>query len=318
MYVVYHGPEGLTAIANGVRRRTAVLAAGLRQLGFTLRHDNFFDTLTVETGAQTQAIVARAQALKLNFRIGHTSLGISTDETTTPALIELVWQAFSGQSLAYSTITAEPVIPAGLERATPFLTHPVFHRYRSETEMLRYLRKLCDRDLALDRAMIPLGSCTMKLNATTEMIPVTWPEFGALHPFAPAEQAAGYKEMCDTLEADLREVTGYDAISLQPNSGAQGEYAGLLAIRGYHVSRGDAHRTVCLIPDSAHGTNPASAVMAGMTVVPVKTTAEGTIDLADLTAKAEQHADRLAALMVTYPSTFGVFEISFFRLRNCH
>ncbi|MBL8240165.1 MAG: aminomethyl-transferring glycine dehydrogenase [Bryobacterales bacterium] len=308
MYAVYHGPEGLTAIANGVRRRTAILAAGLRQLGFRLRHDAFFDTITVETGEQTEAIVARAQALRMNFRVGKSSLGVSTDETTTPAQIEGVWQAFSGETLAFGAVSAEATIPAGLGRSTPFLTHPVFHRYRSETEMLRYLRKLCDRDLALDRAMIPLGSCTMKLNATTEMIPVTWPEFGGLHPFAPAEQAAGYKEMCDRLEADLREATGYDAISLQPNSGAQGEYAGLLAIRGYHVSRGEAHRTVCLIPSSAHGTNPASAHMVGYDVVVTACDAEGNVDLNDLRAKAEKHAANLAAVMVTYPSTHGVFE----------
>ncbi len=308
MYAVYHGPEGLTAIANTVRRRAATLAAGLRQLGFTLRHDNFFDTITVETGEQTQAIVARAQALELNFRIGNTSLSLSVDETTTEAQIEKVWLAFSGQSLAYASVEAAPAIPAGLERTTPFLTHPVFHRYRSETEMLRYLRKLADRDLALDRAMIPLGSCTMKLNATTEMIPVTWPEFGALHPFAPAEQAAGYAEMCATLEADLRECTGYDAISLQPNSGAQGEYAGLLAIRGYHVARGEAHRTVCLIPSSAHGTNPASAHMVGYEVVVTACDADGNVDLDDLRAKAEKHAANLAAVMITYPSTHGVFE----------
>jgi glycine dehydrogenase len=308
MYAVYHGPEGLTHIADGVRRRTAVLAAGLRQLGFTLRHDAFFDTITVETGEQTAAIIERGKALKLNFRVGPNSLGVTTDETTTPALIEAVWQAFSGQALAYDSVSAEPEIPAGLARESAFLTHPVFHRYRSETEMLRYLRKLSDRDLALDRAMIPLGSCTMKLNATTEMIPVTWPEFGAQHPFAPAEQAAGYREMFDTLERDICEVTGYDAVSLQPNSGAQGEYAGLLAIRGYHVSRGEAPRTVCLIPSSAHGTNPASAHMVGYEVVVTACDAEGNVDLNDLRAKAEKHAANLAAVMITYPSTHGVFE----------
>jgi glycine dehydrogenase len=308
MYAVYHGPEGLTHIANQVRRRTALLAAGLQQLGFTLQNDTFFDTITVETGDRTQEIVARAQALKLNFRIEAASLGISTDETTTAAQIALIWQAFSNQTLAYAGAAPEPAIPAGLERRTPFLTHPVFHRYRSETEMLRYLRKLSDRDLALDRAMIPLGSCTMKLNATTEMIPVTWPEFGALHPFAPAAQAAGYRQMCDTLERDICEVTGYDAVSLQPNSGAQGEYAGLLAIRGYHISRGHAHRTVCLIPSSAHGTNPASAHMVGYEVVVTACDAGGNVDLTDLRAKAEKHAPSLAAVMITYPSTHGVFE----------
>jgi glycine dehydrogenase len=308
MYAVYHGPEGLTHIATQIRRRTATLAAGLRHLGFSLASDAFFDTITVHTGDRTAAIVARSQELRLNFRIDGDSLGISTDETTTPALIELVWQAFGGEGLTYPAFETEPPSFAGLERQSPFLTHPVFHRYRSETEMLRYLRKLSDRDLALDRAMIPLGSCTMKLNATTEMIPVTWPEFGALHPFAPAQQAAGYKEMCDTLERDICEVTGYDAVSLQPNSGAQGEYAGLLAIRGYHVSRGDGHRTVCLIPSSAHGTNPASAHMVGYEVVVTACDAEGNVDLADLRAKAEKYAPRLAAVMITYPSTHGVFE----------
>jgi glycine dehydrogenase len=248
MYAVYHGPEGLRAIAQGVRQRTAVLAAGLRRLGFRLRHDAFFDTVTVETGARTAEIAERARQLRMNFRVEDAALGISTDETTTPALIEQVWRAFSDDALRYDEVTATPAIPAGLERQSEFLQHVVFHRYRSETEMLRYLRRLSDRDLALDRAMIPLGSCTMKLNATTEMIPVTWPEFGALHPFAPAEQAAGYQEMLAQLERDICEVTGYDAVSLQPNSGAQGEYAGLLAIRGYHVARGEAHRTVCLIP----------------------------------------------------------------------
>jgi glycine dehydrogenase len=308
MYAVYHGPEGLTHIAEQVRRRTAVLAAGLRQLGFTLRHDAFFDTITVETGERTAEIVARGAAAKLNFRVGPNSLGVTTDETTTAALIEAVWLAFSGQALAYDSVAAEPVTPAGLARESEFLTHPVFHRYRSETEMLRYLRKLSDRDLALDRAMIPLGSCTMKLNATTEMIPVTWPEFGSLHPFAPAEQAAGYHEMFAALEKDICEVTGYDAVSLQPNSGAQGEYAGLLSIRGYHISRGDGHRNVCLIPSSAHGTNPATAHMVGYDVVVTACDADGNVDLGDLRAKAEKHSANLAAVMVTYPSTHGVFE----------
>jgi len=309
MYAVYHGPEGLTHIANQVRRCTALLAEGLLQLGFKLQNDTFFDTLTVETGDRTQEIVARAEELNLNFRIEANTLGISTDETTTPAQIGQIWEAFGGsRTVSFDGDVAEPAIPAGLERRTPFLTHPVFHRYRSETDMLRYIRKLSDRDLALDRAMIPLGSCTMKLNATTEMIPVTWPEFGALHPFAPAEQAAGYRQLCDTLERDICEVTGYEAVSLQPNSGAQGEYAGLLAIRGYHISRGDAHRTVCLIPSSAHGTNPASAQMVGYEVVVTACDADGNVDLTDLRAKAEKHAARLAAVMITYPSTHGVFE----------
>ena len=309
MYAVYHGPEGLTEIATQIRRRTALLAEGLQQLGFVLRNDTFFDTITVETGDRTQEIVARAEALKINFRVEATTLGITTDETTTPDQIGHIWEAFGGgRTVSYDGDVAVPAIPAGLERRTPFLTHPVFHRYRSETEMLRYLRKLADRDLALDRAMIPLGSCTMKLNATTEMIPVTWPEFGALHPFVPAAQAAGYKEMCDRLERDICEITGYDAVSLQPNSGAQGEYAGLLAIRGYHISRGDAHRNVCLIPSSAHGTNPATAQMVGYEVVVTACDADGNVDLTDLRAKAEKHAANLAAVMITYPSTHGVFE----------
>jgi glycine dehydrogenase len=308
MYAVYHGPEGLRAIAGAVRQRTATLAAGLRRLGFRLRHDTFFDTLTVETGDRTAEIAQRARQLRMNFRVEDAALGISTDETTTPELIEQIWRAFSDTPLLYAEVSPEPSIPASLHRHSGFLRHNVFHRYRSETEMLRYLRRLADRDLALDRAMIPLGSCTMKLNATTEMIPVTWPEFGSLHPFAPADQAAGYQEMLAQLERDICEVTGYDAVSLQPNSGAQGEYAGLLAIRGYHVARGEAHRNICLIPSSAHGTNPASAHMVGYDVVVTACDAGGNVDLADLRAKAEKHAANLACVMITYPSTHGVFE----------
>jgi glycine dehydrogenase len=308
MYAVYHGPEGLKHIASTVATNTAILAAGLRKLGFTIVNDTFFDTITVAAGAKQADILARAAAARVNFRVhANGDIGISLDEATTPALIEQVWSIFGG-SLAFADFTASPAIPAPLSRLTPYLTHPVFHRYRSETEILRYMRKLSDRDLALDRAMIPLGSCTMKLNATAEMIPVTWPEFGSLHPFAPLEQAAGYIEMFEHLKALLCDVTGYDAVSLQPNSGAQGEYAGLLAIRGYHRSRGDFNRTICLIPSSAHGTNPASASMAGMDVVVVACDKDGNVDVDDLRAKAELHADRLAALMVTYPSTHGVFE----------
>ena len=268
MYAVYHGPEGLTHIARTVHRRTAVLAAGLRQLGFAPQCQAFFDTITVDAGAQAGGIVARALAERINLRLGAGTLGIALDETTTPGDVEAVWRAFGGK-LAYAEIEAgaREALPAELKRGTAFLTHPVFHAHRSETELLRYMRKLSDRDLALDRAMIPLGSCTMKLNATTEMIPLTWPEFAALHPFAPAEQAKGYHALFKRLERWLCDITGYDAISLQPNSGAQGEYAGLLAIRGYHAARGEPHRRVCLIPSSAHGTNPASAHMAGMEVV---------------------------------------------------
>ncbi|HYA16427.1 MAG TPA: aminomethyl-transferring glycine dehydrogenase, partial [Bryobacteraceae bacterium] len=268
MYAVYHGPEGLVYIAQQVRRRTAALASGLAALGFTVNNKAFFDTVTVTAGGKQREILARADAAKINLRvIDDATLGISLDETTTPQIVEAVLRVFGAQSGA-AEIEA-PALPSGFARTSPFLTHPVFHLHRSETEMLRYMRKLSDRDLALDRAMIPLGSCTMKLNATSEMAPVTWPEFGALHPFAPAAQAAGYHEMFRHLEEMLCGITGYDAILLQPNSGAQGEYAGLLAIRAYHRSRGEAHRNVCLIPSSAHGTNPASAHMAGMEVVVV-------------------------------------------------
>jgi glycine dehydrogenase len=309
MYAVYHGPEGLTAIARGVHRRAVVLATGLRKLGFKLASENFFDTVTIKVGAKRNEIVARALAEKINFGIGETSLRIALDETTTAETVEAVWRVFGGK-LAYADIetSTREAMPAELRRTTGFLTHPVFNTHQSETEMLRYMRKLSDRDLALDRAMIPLGSCTMKLNATTEMIPLTWPEFSSLHPFAPAEQAKGYRALFARLEPWLCDITGYDAISLQPNSGAQGEYAGLLAIRAYHASRGEAHRKVCLIPSSAHGTNPASAAMVGMEVVVVACDARGDVDVADLTAKAEKHSKNLAAIMITYPSTHGVFE----------
>ena len=309
MYAVYHGPEGLTEIARTVHRRTSVLAAGLRKLGFAPASEAFFDTATVNVGAKRDGIVARALDEKINLRIGDGTLGVALDETTTAADVEAVWRAFGG-TLAYAEFEAiaRETLPAELKRATRFLTHPVFHAHRSETELLRYMRKLSDRDLALDRAMIPLGSCTMKLNATTEMIPLTWPEFCNLHPFAPSEQAKGYHALFKRLEQRLCDITGYDAISLQPNSGAQGEYAGLLAIRGYHASRGEPHRKVCLIPSSAHGTNPASASMVGMDVVVVACDRRGDVDVEDLRAKAAQHGKDLAAVMITYPSTHGVFE----------
>jgi glycine dehydrogenase len=309
MYAVYHGPEGLIAIARNVHRRAAVLAAGLRKLGLALASDTFFDTVTVDAGARRDEIVSRARSEKINFRIGERMLGISLDETTTPAIVEAVWRAFGG-NLVYAEIEAgaREALPAESKRGSRFLTHPVFHAHRSETEMLRYMRRLSDRDLALDRAMIPLGSCTMKLNATTEMIPLTWPEFATLHPFAPREQAAGYHALFARLEKWLCDITGYDAISLQPNSGAQGEYAGLLAIRGYHAARGESQRKVCLIPSSAHGTNPASAAMVGMDVVVVACDAKGNVDVNDLRAKAQSHSRTLAAIMITYPSTHGVFE----------
>jgi glycine dehydrogenase len=309
MYAVYHGPEGLTHIARTVHRRTVVLAAGLRKLGFAPQSETFFDTVTVDAGARQSEIVARALSEKINLRIGARTLGIALDETSTPDDVEAVWRAFGGK-LIYAEIEAgaHDALPAELKRASAFLTHPVFHAHRSETELLRYMRKLSDRDLALDRAMIPLGSCTMKLNATAEMIPLTWPEFGSLHPFAPREQAKGYHALFARLEQWLCDITGYDAISLQPNSGAQGEYAGLLAIRGYHAARGEPHRKVCLIPSSAHGTNPASASMVGMDVVVIACDIRGDVDVNDLRAKAEKHSKNLAAVMITYPSTHGVFE----------
>ncbi|MEH2544513.1 glycine dehydrogenase [Bradyrhizobium sp. AZCC 2262] len=309
MYAVYHGPEGLTHIACTVHRRAAVLAAGLRKLGFALKSETFFDTVTVDVGARQGEIVVRAHAEAINLRIGEGRLGIALDETTTQATVEAVWRAFGGKlSYAAIEVSARETLPAELKRDSAFLTHPVFHAHRSETELLRYMRKLSDRDLALDRAMIPLGSCTMKLNATTEMIPLTWPEFGSLHPFAPSEQAKGYHVLFRRLEKALCDITGYDAISLQPNSGAQGEYAGLLAIRAYHAARGEPHRKVCLIPSSAHGTNPASASMVGMEVVVTACDIRGDVDVDDLRAKAEKHSKNLAAVMITYPSTHGVFE----------
>ncbi|RJF76672.1 aminomethyl-transferring glycine dehydrogenase [Rhodopseudomonas palustris] len=309
MYGVYHGPDGLAAIARRVHRRTATLATGLKQLGFAPVNDTYFDTLTIEVGDKRDAIVARAEAETINLRINPTSLGIALDETTTPATVEALWRAFGG-SLNYASVErdASDTLPDGLKRTSDFMTQAAFQDYRSETELLRYMRKLSDRDLALDRAMIPLGSCTMKLNATTEMMPLTWPAFGSLHPFVPRAQAQGYQAMFATLEAWLAEITGYDAVSLQPNSGAQGEYAGLLAIRGYHLSRNEPHRKICLIPSSAHGTNPASAAMVGMDVVVVACNSHGDVDVDDLRAKAEAHSANLAAVMITYPSTHGVFE----------
>ncbi|NVO15975.1 MAG: aminomethyl-transferring glycine dehydrogenase [Rhodoplanes sp.] len=316
MYAVYHGPEGLTEIARRVHRRTAVLAAGLRALGFGAPATPVFDTITVAVGDRQDAILKAARAEKINLRAvapgacgTEAAIGISLDETTDEGVVEAVWRAFGG-ALRYDDMLGEADhrLPAGLVRTSPFLTHPVFRRHRSETDMLRYLRKLSDRDLALDRAMIPLGSCTMKLNATAEMIPITWPEFSDLHPFAPPEQAQGYGQLVDELSKMLAEITGYDAVSLQPNSGAQGEYAGLLAIRAYHAARGEQHRTVCLIPSSAHGTNPASAAMAGMQVVVVACDRDGNVDCDDLEAKATEHGDKLACAMITYPSTHGVFE----------
>jgi glycine dehydrogenase len=314
MYAVYHGAAGLKTIAQRVHRLTSTLAQGLGKLDFEVSTGSFFDTITVRTGSRTQEIHNAARSAAINLRkVDGSNVGISLDETTTSAQVAALWALFAGAGKAapdFATCEAVAIdrIPANLVRSSAFLTHPVFNTHHSETQMLRYLRMLSDKDLALDRTMIPLGSCTMKLNATTEMIPVTWKEFGAIHPFAPLEQAQGYKQLITELEQMLVACTGYDAVSLQPNAGSQGEYAGLLAIRAYHKSRGEGARNVCLIPSSAHGTNPATAHMAGMQVVVVKCDERGNVDVADLKTKAEQHAGDLAALMVTYPSTHGVFE----------
>ncbi|MDX3930332.1 MAG: aminomethyl-transferring glycine dehydrogenase [Stenotrophomonas sp.] len=308
MYAVYHGPDGLTRIARRTHRLAAILAAALRSNGVAVGSD-FFDTLHV-TGIDAAAIHGAARAAGYNLRaIDSSSVSISLDETATREDVVALAAVFGAQADvdALDDSTAD-AIPADLARRSAFLTHPVFNTHHSEHELLRYLRSLADKDLAMDRTMIPLGSCTMKLNATAEMIPVTWPEFGNIHPLVPADQAVGYKALIEGLEAMLVECTGYDAVSLQPNSGAQGEYAGLLAIRAYHRSRGDDHRDICLIPDSAHGTNPASAQMCGMKVVVTKTDANGNVDVDDIRRNAEKYSDRLAALMVTYPSTHGVFE----------
>jgi glycine dehydrogenase len=313
MYAVYHGPAGLTAIGRRVHRLTAVLKIGLEKRGHQVPTSSFFDTIVVATGKRTAQIHALAVARGMNFRrVDDTTVGLSLDEATTRDDVIAIWRVFGEGELSREMddlfdATTDP-LPQGLRRSSPFLTHPTFNRYHSETEMLRYLRRLADRDIALDRAMIPLGSCTMKLNATAEMIPVTWPEFGELHPFAPADQAEGYAAIVADLERMLCAATGYAAVSLQPNAGSQGEYAGLLVIKAYHASRGQSHRNVCLIPASAHGTNPASAQMVGMRVVVVACDTEGNVDMADLDAKAKTHSANLAAIMVTYPSTHGVFE----------
>ena len=317
MYAVYHGPEGLKRIARRVASYTAILAEGLAQLGFKPHGDSAFDTITLKTEGRSGEFVDRALAAGMNIRRyrewGDAWLSITLDETTTRDDIAALWRVFAAPGQALPTFEAfekgiEPLIPAALRRTSAFLTHPVFNTHHSETQMLRYIRSLSDKDLALDRSMIPLGSCTMKLNATSEMIPVTWPEFASVHPFAPADQLAGYAELDAQLRGWLTQATGYAGISLQPNAGSQGEYAGLLAIRGWQRARGQGHRHVCLIPESAHGTNPASAQMVGMSVVVVKCDATGNVDLADLTAKCEKHTSDLAAVMITYPSTYGVFD----------
>jgi glycine dehydrogenase len=309
MYAVFHGPKGLKAIAERVHRKAARLADGLSSLGFKISPESFFDTITVELGPYQGLIMKNAVDSGINLRkVGRDRIGITVDERTRPATVEAVWRAFGGYDLVYRDAYPEYRLPKPLIRHSAYLTHPIFHMNRAESEMTRYMRRLADRDLALDRAMIPLGSCTMKLNATAEMLPITWPEFAEIHPFVPADQALGYAEMIKDLSEKLCQITGYDAISMQPNSGAQGEYAGLLTIRAYHKSRGEAHRNICLIPASAHGTNPASASMCGMKVVVVATDAKGNIDLADFRTKAEANAKNLAASMITYPSTHGVFE----------
>ncbi|MEO4048578.1 aminomethyl-transferring glycine dehydrogenase [Pseudomonas sp. CAU 1711] len=313
-YAVYHGPQGLKRIAQRVHRLTAVLAAGLAQKGVKRDNQFFFDTLTLDVGGMQTAILESAKAARINLRIlGRGKLGVSLDETCSEHTVEQLLCIFLGadHGLSLAALDAGEVpegIPAALQRSSGYLSHPVFNSHHSETDMLRYLKRLENKDLALNQAMIPLGSCTMKLNATSEMIPVTWPEFGALHPFVPAEQAAGYKLMIDELEAWLRAITGFDAICMQPNSGAQGEYAGLLAIRKYHESRGEGHRDICLIPASAHGTNPASAQMLNMRVVVVECDAAGNVDLEDLKSRAAEAGDKLSCLMITYPSTHGVYE----------
>ncbi|WKU06360.1 aminomethyl-transferring glycine dehydrogenase [Micromonospora sp. HUAS LYJ1] len=306
MYAVYHGPDGLRRIARRTRSMALRLAAGLRAGGVEVADGVFFDTVTAVVPGRAQRVVVAARERGVNLRLVDADrVGVSCDETTTGEHLAVVWEAFGVDPVVGDV---EEAVPAGLARDTDLLTHPVFRSHHSETAMLRYLRRLADFDYALDRGMIPLGSCTMKLNATTEMEPVTWPEFAHLHPFAPPEQTAGYRELIGQLEGWLAEVTGYDAVSVQPNAGSQGELAGLLAIRAYHRDRGDGHRDVCLIPSSAHGTNAASAVMAGMRVVVVGCDADGNVDLVDLDAKIDKHRDALAAIMVTYPSTHGVYE----------
>jgi glycine dehydrogenase len=317
MYAVYHGPGGLTTIARRVHRLSRRLAAGLTELGLAPVNATYFDTLTIATGPLTAEIHRRASDAGYNLRrIDETRLGISLDETTTRADVARILDVFATgrPSSAASRSVPDDAMPLSVRRTSPFLTHPVFNRYHSETEMLRYLRRLADKDIALDRAMIPLGSCTMKLNATAEMQPVTWPEFARIHPFAPIDQTVGYRSMISELEAMLAETTGYAGVSLQPNAGSQGEYAGLLMIRAYHRANGQEERDVCLIPVSAHGTNPASAHMAGLKVVLVACDRDGNVDLSDLEAKAKQHASRLAAVMITYPSTHGVFEVEVERI----
>ncbi|PLW69957.1 aminomethyl-transferring glycine dehydrogenase [Pseudohalioglobus lutimaris] len=319
-YAMYHGPEGLRRIAVRIHRLASIFATGMKEIGLPAQQATYFDTLTFEVGEQQSSIIERALAQGINLRIIDTDrLGVTLDETTTAADVETLWQVFNDGNLPDvsaldAAIDDTSSIPAGLLRDMDYLQHPLFNDYHSETEMLRYMRYLEDKDIALNRAMIPLGSCTMKLNATTEMLPVTWPEFAGLHPFAPVDQTKGYQALLAELDHMLLEATGYDAISMQPNAGSQGEYAGLLAIMRYHQSRGDHQRKICLIPSSAHGTNPASAALAGMKVVIVDCDNQGNVDMDDLRLKAERHTEDLACIMVTYPSTHGVFEESIIEL----
>ena len=307
-YAAYHGPEGLKKIALSVNSKAIALAKEVSQLGYKLRSSHFFDTVTIQTETQTKEIFLSAQKQLMNIRmLDENHISISLDETTSDLEVQSIANLFKGITKKAEAASSYD-LPINILRSTEYLTHPVFHLYRTETEMLRYIRKLCDKDIALDRAMIPLGSCTMKLNATSEMIPVGWEEFSNIHPYAPQDQVSGYKTLIEDLEAKLSEITGYAAVSLQPNAGSQGEYAGLLAIDAFHKSNGDQHRKICLIPESAHGTNPASAQMAGMKVVPISCDKKGNIDLEDLKEKASQYSNELAAIMITYPSTHGVFE----------
>ncbi len=311
MYAAYHGPEGLRAIADRVHRLTQLLALGLEQAGYALVSPEFFDTITIDTDGRTEEFIAAAEAAGYNLYARDAShISIALDETTSVADIQALWHVFTAQAAEpnFADLKQQVNGAIALPRSSAFLTHPVFNSYHSETEMMRYMRQLADKDLALDRAMIPLGSCTMKLNAAAELMPVSWPEFGGIHPYVPLHQAQGYQQLITELEQLLCEATGYAGVSLQPNSGAQGEYAGLLAIRAYHASRGEGHRDICLIPASAHGTNPASAHMAGMQVIVVGTDAHGNIDIDDLRAKLEANSANVAAIMITYPSTHGVFE----------
>ncbi|MDB3948071.1 aminomethyl-transferring glycine dehydrogenase [Gammaproteobacteria bacterium] len=307
-YAAYHGPAGLKQIAQSVRSKATALAKGINELGYDLKSSSFFDTVTIHTESETQEIFSTSQDQLMNLRmLDENHISISLDETTTDQEIENITKLFKDLSKKEKVVLSFE-LPIDIIRSSEYLTHPVFHLYRTETEMLRYIRKLCDKDIALDRAMIPLGSCTMKLNATSEMIPVGWEEFSNIHPFAPYDQTAGYKILINDLEAKLSEITGYSAVSLQPNAGSQGEYAGLLAIDAFHRGNGDQQRKICLIPESAHGTNPASAQMAGMKVIPISCDKKGNINLEDLGDKAAKYSKELAAIMITYPSTHGVFE----------